>query len=925
MTTTTSSSTPCVPGALPGGLLRTSLADGMILDHDDLSTEQRYWRLKRRLTNRALGAGVVWGLKLSYDDKANVFTLSPGYAIDCCGNDVIVQETQTFKASALFDPTSQSFIKAFNKSAATQLGGMGSPKAGPIAVNEADLGVIVKYVECPEQPRAVLADACSTDTSTCATSRVRETAKLDVCAPPSAPSQGPVAKFLANLQTAMNDPAKNAQVLADVFPGNTKGPSSGPMAGPASLPLSLHIRLGREERVVPLNGNNLVLPGVESVIAYDGTVNSPTQAELTFELRPDAGYVLLDGTEVWQLGNQGGKPMPGSSSSITAPFALDLTWKVTMPLPPPAAFQPGIPKGGGGSPAQPPEPVSASAPIGTTTLTVSYGKFFGGGRTSVAITIGPVTNLGGGQSPAQVTITPLVSSANQPSDALVSLSPLALTWAPASDPVSGTPNNSGSVLSCLSSLQPGALFLDSAFNQSGDPKSLLLAAMYVWLKLSLDGNDGTDPRSYNGGQTTAAWMYLTAWRLLFGANPAAPDPDGGDRAYLGQLLDSLFHQWCDGFFYPGPTCRENHHGVFLGTASVSPAGSIVDFSAWKNRRYVLTGPLMTHWMGQVGLAPVDVIASRFLQAVCCFSNQASVALGAMTELDLAEMNITTPNVPPTFSSEKEAAGGIVVSDGFYLYFGDQASAENYFDAIAIQRRSTQGVGSMTLLSKLVAAFLRTSHPGPNCQYDHYYANGGAATLHVLIAADGPAPAPKHDRVRARVELEVRDAVANGASFSALARPVAIDWLSELLWNLPLVGLPSVPVGSVQQTTLPVLGLSTVGQAIDWGAEKLIAQLAAAGVHVDASAYTFVNALYDNIESVVSSLVGAAWHIIASQPSPFTRAYLHDPGQAPAFLLQFVAGFNNLLTLLPTPFAVTIDKLTWALTLPQVQGAADAIP
>ena len=56
MITTKPATTPaCPPGALPGGLARTRFFDGMFLTQAYLENEQRYWRIKRRLTNRALG------------------------------------------------------------------------------------------------------------------------------------------------------------------------------------------------------------------------------------------------------------------------------------------------------------------------------------------------------------------------------------------------------------------------------------------------------------------------------------------------------------------------------------------------------------------------------------------------------------------------------------------------------------------------------------------------------------------------------------------------------------------------------------------------------------------------------------------------------------------------------------------------------
>src|SRR5205085_886806 len=67
--------------------------------------EQRYWRMKRRLTNRALGQGVVWGLRLRWDHEHHRFLLGPGYAIDCCGNDLVVESGYDVRERDLFDTT----------------------------------------------------------------------------------------------------------------------------------------------------------------------------------------------------------------------------------------------------------------------------------------------------------------------------------------------------------------------------------------------------------------------------------------------------------------------------------------------------------------------------------------------------------------------------------------------------------------------------------------------------------------------------------------------------------------------------------------------------------------------------------------------------------------------------------------------------
>src|SRR5690349_11302627 len=156
--------TACVPGSLPGGLTRTRFFDGMILTQADLENEQRYWRVKRRLTNRALGTGVVWGLRLRWDAKRRIFLLGPGYALDCCGNDLVVECPVEVAESALLDAADPSI----RDSADTRI----------VRKAQAPLQhacVVLQYVECPEDARPVHLDPCAPPSSRCEASRIRET------------------------------------------------------------------------------------------------------------------------------------------------------------------------------------------------------------------------------------------------------------------------------------------------------------------------------------------------------------------------------------------------------------------------------------------------------------------------------------------------------------------------------------------------------------------------------------------------------------------------------------------------------------------------------------------------------------------------------------------------------------------------------
>lgn len=67
---------------------------GQLLSDEDLAAEQRYQREKNKLHNRYLhGWGVVCGLEVicnpKCSSKGNVI-VKEGYAIDCCGNDIVV-------------------------------------------------------------------------------------------------------------------------------------------------------------------------------------------------------------------------------------------------------------------------------------------------------------------------------------------------------------------------------------------------------------------------------------------------------------------------------------------------------------------------------------------------------------------------------------------------------------------------------------------------------------------------------------------------------------------------------------------------------------------------------------------------------------------------------------------------------------------
>lgn len=71
---------------------------GQLLSDADLTLQENYFREKNKLYHRTIdGYGVVCGLRLKCDGRCNGhITIGEGYAIDCCGNDLIVCKQESF-------------------------------------------------------------------------------------------------------------------------------------------------------------------------------------------------------------------------------------------------------------------------------------------------------------------------------------------------------------------------------------------------------------------------------------------------------------------------------------------------------------------------------------------------------------------------------------------------------------------------------------------------------------------------------------------------------------------------------------------------------------------------------------------------------------------------------------------------------------
>ncbi|MBK4216484.1 hypothetical protein JJJ17_11155 [Paracoccus caeni] len=537
---------PVVPGAFNGGLSRTEFYDGMVLGEADMKREQSYWQMKRRLTNRALGQGVVWGLSLHWDAKARSFTLCPGYGLSCCGDDLVVECTETVAERDLIDPCSQDFRDILK---AAQGPCTDPCDTRPDAPVEAVL--MLEYVECPGLPRQAFEDPCATKATGCKYSAVRETTRLRLVPPPPPPAPKPMERFCQQIAEL------RAMLAAEGLP---------PPPAPAPAPAADAAAIGAPPVAVMLsleNGSQTLKGATREELASragaQGTLSlavSDSQP-LVFSLTPPLGYGFL---RTWEKTAQGQE-----TSQQTIETLMELS------------FRESDLKAGGHMERY---PLVEIAPLaGGQSYEIAYAVEARRTASAVEAVIRVVS----------------VRRLHKVKDC----GSLLRVWADRADPLCAT-------------------------------RTLLLAAVWGWFKglvgpapCALPNADGTaepDPTRAAIGWM-AGWL---AWRILFRIDIA----ESTLAASAQRCLHKLFQAWCAEFNYKGPRCDCHQHGIMLGSVLISPKGKIICFDEWKHRRYVLTGPLLTHWAGLFGLPSIDAVATRLASWICCVARAPLIPIDA---------------------------------------------------------------------------------------------------------------------------------------------------------------------------------------------------------------------------------------------------------------------------------------------------------
>src|ERR1700757_1973499 len=139
---------------------------GQLLNDKDLDSAMQYVIDKNKLHNRYLvGNGVVCGLGVYCDpcDCTSV-TIEAGYAIDCCGNDIVLCQAATFNVIQYINTCFPSQQPACNDKI--------QPPPPGCDQQPKEYCLVLSYAETPVKPVTVLNRSNGCSTNACEPSRI---------------------------------------------------------------------------------------------------------------------------------------------------------------------------------------------------------------------------------------------------------------------------------------------------------------------------------------------------------------------------------------------------------------------------------------------------------------------------------------------------------------------------------------------------------------------------------------------------------------------------------------------------------------------------------------------------------------------------------------------------------------------------------
>lgn len=892
---------PCAPGApvsMPptkgpallvppaaGGTIRTRFYNGMHIGKEDFETDQKNVRLKRALMNRTLGQGVAWGLGVSLDGDA--ICVTPGYGLDCCGNDIVLSQSYRVDASALAsDPAAAALVAA----------------RGPQRAS-----LVLEYFECPQDVRPVHGDPCTTDGARCEPSRIRETVRLRLAPPCDVDDSGPIKTFLGEIDKLRDDPT-----LAELFktgpcpaPGTTASGSTGDTVTPAAqVPFTVGVQVViNEHSVVGSNAHGNLTPPVapqsdlqddvfvdEAITGGNNELNLALVARITVNANTAAGF---------HFAMQGGAPATGTPtetltwtppgqpagtntllSTVGTPTDSQIVWDVPLPN---AMFPLASPS------SADPIPAALATRLSNWRMVDAQGDVIAG---STDIQLTPLdhrywVSTPWGKSHAS-------EGANARYVLHVDIPPSNVKVIPAqTQPGTGTP------FPCMSeACNPDDYTFWATFPwlhanpenpcEAGDWRVLLLAVMYSILAGEMvQTGYGTEGSVDTGKLHLASAAYAAAWKLFFGTYPDT------EKYSLTDALQRLLQAWCRSLLYPGPTCRCCPHGVVIGCAVVE-GGAITHVDPWGGRRWVVQYPLLSYWGQQFGLMPLDAVASRLFDMICCFSSLPEPKFTAQLGGGLSYRMMRAPGVRPTES---------IVGRSSMMTFGHATFVVDDPEAVSNRVAMLSPVRSETLspfdFVTRIGTMIRAAGSVPPGTPMVDYSVTGFPHLHVLApepaagaprsggtptagsgsgGGGGPAgggasrPGLRLSTLETLVGNEVASRTGKGAP-PRLLRPTVESLSRSIAAQLPLDAPETIAAG------LSRAGIHTVGDLL--GADpEVVLQSALKGKNADE-----FSSLLDDAEKRVRSVVKAAGDAVAlaaGDKEITTRADLRKGSTAATF-------------------------------------------
>jgi hypothetical protein len=181
---------------------------GQLLTDRDLDAAQRYVIEKNKLHNRYLvGTGVVCGLAVRCDPCDGVVQIEPGYAIDCCGNDIVVCEAQKFDVL--------SYIKNCFKNEEEGCHGRIQPPPSHCDEEPREYCLVISYNELHTRPVTAMVRDNGCRPAHCEPSRTSEVFRFDLVNESDRADAGD--DFFARARACLRDFLQRSQAFFDEF------------------------------------------------------------------------------------------------------------------------------------------------------------------------------------------------------------------------------------------------------------------------------------------------------------------------------------------------------------------------------------------------------------------------------------------------------------------------------------------------------------------------------------------------------------------------------------------------------------------------------------------------------------------------------------------------------------------------------------